>query len=67
MDYIERIGTGIERIKRDLKNAKQQKPLFNTSGFFKITFRRFASYKKMSQVCPKFVPSSSQVRPKLVY
>jgi len=38
--YIEKMGTGIERIKKDLENAKQQKPKFNTSGFFKITFRR---------------------------
>jgi len=38
--YIEKMGTGIERIKKDLKDAKQQVPKFSTSGFFKITLRR---------------------------
>ncbi|MDR2732913.1 MAG: putative DNA binding domain-containing protein, partial [Fibromonadaceae bacterium] len=45
-DYIERMGTGIERMKKDLENAKQQMPEFNTSVFFKITFNRFNSVEK---------------------
>jgi ATP-dependent DNA helicase RecG len=38
--YIERMGTGIERIKRDLREVKQKMPKFSTSGFFKVVFRR---------------------------
>jgi ATP-dependent DNA helicase RecG len=40
IDYIEKMGTGIERIKKDIRDVKQPVPKFNTSGFFKVAFKR---------------------------
>jgi ATP-dependent DNA helicase RecG len=39
-DYIEQMGTGIERMKNAAKEANVDEPVFELSGFFKVTFKR---------------------------
>ncbi|MCL2844524.1 MAG: putative DNA binding domain-containing protein [Chitinivibrionia bacterium] len=41
INYIEQMGTGIMRIKNAARNAEVAEPIFELSGFFKATFRRF--------------------------
>ena len=40
-DYIERMGTGINRMTTEMEKAGLNKPIFQTEGyFFKVTFKR---------------------------
>jgi len=39
-NYIEQMGTGIERMKNAAREAHVAEPEFEFSGFFKVTFRR---------------------------
>ncbi|MDR1163497.1 MAG: putative DNA binding domain-containing protein [Candidatus Accumulibacter sp.] len=39
-DYIEQMGTGIVRMKKAAKEANIAEPVFELSGFFKVTFKR---------------------------
>ena len=42
-DYIEQMGTGIERMKDAAREAEVAEPEFEFSGFFKVTFKRNAT------------------------
>ena len=42
-DYIEQMGTGIERMKDAAREANVAEPEFELSGFFKVTFKRNAA------------------------
>jgi ATP-dependent DNA helicase RecG len=42
-DYIEQMGTGIVRMKKAAKEANVAEPVFELSGFFKVTFKRAGS------------------------
>jgi len=42
-DYIEQMGTGIERMKDAAREAEVAEPEFELSGFFKVTFKRNAA------------------------
>jgi ATP-dependent DNA helicase RecG len=44
-NYIERMGTGINRIRLALKEAGLPEPEFKMSGFFTVLFRRLTSDK----------------------
>jgi ATP-dependent DNA helicase RecG len=39
-DYIEQMGTGIERMKRAAREANVAEPAFELFGFFRVTFKR---------------------------
>ena len=41
-DYIEQMGTGIERMRNAARDAQVAEPEFELSGFFKVTFKRSA-------------------------
>ncbi len=57
MGEIEKVGSGIHRMKEAAKEAHVAPPRFEVSGFFVISFRRMVE---------RSVPSPSQVRPKSV-
>jgi len=40
IDYIERMGTGISRIRNAMAAAGLDEPVFNSQGFFKVVFKR---------------------------
>ena len=40
VDYIEQMGTGIMRMKNATRQARVAEPVFELSGFFKVTFKR---------------------------
>jgi len=40
IDYIERMGTGISRIRNAMTAAGLDEPVFNSQGFFKVVFKR---------------------------
>jgi ATP-dependent DNA helicase RecG len=40
IDYIEQMGTGIERMRRATREANVAEPEFKFAGFFKVTFKR---------------------------
>jgi hypothetical protein len=40
IDYIEQMGTGIERMRKAMREASIAEPQFEFSGFFKVTFKR---------------------------
>jgi ATP-dependent DNA helicase RecG len=40
IDYIEQMGTGIERMRNSAREANVAEPIFEFSGFFKVTFKR---------------------------
>lgn len=40
INYIERMGTGISRIRNAMAAAGLQEPVFNSQGFFKVIFKR---------------------------
>ena len=42
-DYIEQMGTGIERMKDAAREANVAEPEFEFSGFFKVAFKRNAA------------------------
>jgi ATP-dependent DNA helicase RecG len=39
-EYIEQMGTGIERMRQASREANVEEPRFETNGFFKVTFKR---------------------------
>jgi ATP-dependent DNA helicase RecG len=41
--YIEQMGTGIMRMKNAARNAQVAEPVFELSGFFKVSFKRNAA------------------------
>jgi ATP-dependent DNA helicase RecG len=50
-DYIERMGTGINRMASEMEKAGLEKPVFQTEGhFFKVTFKREQSINAQSAI-----------------
>jgi ATP-dependent DNA helicase RecG len=63
--YIERLGTGISRIKDALKNVNLPEPIFHFDGFFTITIRRIDIY--IRTIGDKYeVPISRAIRIKSI-
>jgi ATP-dependent DNA helicase RecG len=42
IDYIEQMGTGIDRMRDAIRKANVAEPVFEFDGFFKVTFKRSA-------------------------
>ncbi|MCL2157862.1 MAG: helix-turn-helix domain-containing protein [Oscillospiraceae bacterium] len=61
INYIERMGTGIIRMKNAAREANVAEPEFEFSGFFKVTFKRNASDDSSGcQAVAKRLPSGCQ-------
>jgi len=45
IDYIEQMGTGIERMRNVTKDANVAEPEFDLEGFFRVIFKRSQPYK----------------------
>ncbi|MHB8279201.1 MAG: ATP-binding protein [Candidatus Humimicrobiaceae bacterium] len=43
IDYIERMGTGINRIRTAMQEAELELPIFENGNFFKVIFKRVSS------------------------
>lgn len=47
IDMVEQVGSGIGRIKKELKKAGQPQPTFKTEGLFTVVFTRIAINKNL--------------------
>jgi ATP-dependent DNA helicase RecG len=53
IDMVEKIGSGISRIKEAMKEAKLAKPVFKTEGMFTVVFNRIALEKSVEESVEK--------------
>ena len=56
IDYIEQMGTGIERMRNATKDAKVAEPEFDMEGFFRVIFRRNQLNNNQSTVNTDRIP-----------
>jgi ATP-dependent DNA helicase RecG len=60
IDYIEQMGTGIERMRNAAREANVADPIFTFSGFFKVTFKRNATAQSTATSDKQAIASDRQ-------